>query len=114
MNIIVLAGGLSTERDVSLVSGSGITQALRKRGHHVIMLDVFLGYGEEGEDLVGTAALLHNLALEKEAERPGFYANCDSFPKVILRKSFALSRTQVAVRRDLNKRFFFPFFLKFY
>ena len=70
--------------------------------------------GEEGEDLVGTAALLHNLALEKEAERPGFYANCDSFPKVILRKSFALSRTQVAVRRDLNKRFFFPFFLKFY
>lgn len=53
MNIIVLAGGLSTERDVSLVSGSGITQALRKRGHHVIMLDVFLGYGEEGEDLTG-------------------------------------------------------------
>lgn len=44
MNIVVLAGGISTERDVSLVSGSMIYKALVKKGHHVMMLDVFLGY----------------------------------------------------------------------
>ena len=44
MKITVLAGGLSTERDVSLVSGRGVYNALLKRGHKVILLDVFLGY----------------------------------------------------------------------
>ena len=47
MKIVVLAGGLSTERDVSLVSGKGICRALRERGHQAVLLDVFLGY--EGE-----------------------------------------------------------------
>ncbi len=44
MKITVLAGGLSTERDVSLVSGRGVYSALSERGHQVILLDVFLGY----------------------------------------------------------------------
>ena len=44
MKITVLAGGLSTERDVSLVSGRGVYNALSERGHKVILLDVFLGY----------------------------------------------------------------------
>ena len=43
VKIVVLAGGLSTERDVSLVSGSKIYEALKERGHQVILLDVFLG-----------------------------------------------------------------------
>lgn len=43
MKIVVLAGGISTERDVSLSSGKGIYQALREKGHQVILLDVFLG-----------------------------------------------------------------------
>ena len=47
MNIVVLAGGLSVERDVSLSSGKGICKALRSRGHKAVLLDVFLGY--EGE-----------------------------------------------------------------
>lgn len=47
MNIVVLAGGISTERDVSLSSGSMIYKALKKNGHQVIMLDVFLGYTQE-------------------------------------------------------------------
>lgn len=49
MKIVVLAGGISTERDVSLSSGAMIYRALKKRGHQVILLDVYLGY--EGEDL---------------------------------------------------------------
>ncbi|MBO4904100.1 MAG: D-alanine--D-alanine ligase [Lachnospiraceae bacterium] len=44
MKIVVLAGGLSTERDVSLVSGRGVYEALKSKGHKVILLDVFLGY----------------------------------------------------------------------
>lgn len=44
MKIVVLAGGISTERDVSLSSGVMIYQALKKNGHKVILLDVYLGY----------------------------------------------------------------------
>ncbi len=43
MKIVVLAGGTSTERDVSLVSGTGVYKALRKRGHEAVLLDVYLG-----------------------------------------------------------------------
>ncbi len=53
MNIVVLAGGLSPERDVSFVTGSNVTEALRKNGHQVILLDVFMGYGDDEEDLTG-------------------------------------------------------------
>ncbi|MBD5537631.1 MAG: D-alanine--D-alanine ligase [Lachnospiraceae bacterium] len=49
MDIVVLAGGISTERDVSLVSGKMIYRALKKNGHNAILLDVFLGY--EGTDI---------------------------------------------------------------
>ena len=53
MNIVVLAGGLSTERDVSFVSGAQVTKALKENGHRVIFLDVFMGYGEEECDVNG-------------------------------------------------------------
>ena len=43
MKIIVLAGGLSTERDVSLASAAGICRTLLERGHDAFLLDVFLG-----------------------------------------------------------------------
>lgn len=43
MNIIVLAGGLSPERNVSLSSGSLISAALRRKGHKILMLDVYEG-----------------------------------------------------------------------
>ena len=43
MKIVVLAGGTSTERDVSIVSGTGICGALRQKGHQAILVDVFCG-----------------------------------------------------------------------
>lgn len=43
MNITVLAGGNSTERDVSLVSGKYVYEALKSKGHKVVLLDVYLG-----------------------------------------------------------------------
>ena len=48
MNIVVLAGGISTERDVSLATGKMIYEAVKRKGHRAVLLDVFLGY--EGED----------------------------------------------------------------
>jgi D-alanine-D-alanine ligase len=53
MNIVVLAGGLSTERDVSFKTGSMVEKALKENGHKVILLDVFMGYGDGDEDLNG-------------------------------------------------------------
>lgn len=50
MNIIVLAGGYSTERDVSLSSGGSICRALRQRGHSAYLLDSFLGLEEIPEN----------------------------------------------------------------
>ena len=49
MKIVVLAGGLSPERDVSLVTGSKVCEALRQNGHKVILMDVFMG--REGDDV---------------------------------------------------------------
>lgn len=44
MKIVVLAGGTSTERDVSLVTGKKVYQALKNKGHKVVLIDVYLGY----------------------------------------------------------------------
>lgn len=43
MNIVVLAGGISTEREISIVSGTQVCRALRSKGHRAILLDVFFG-----------------------------------------------------------------------
>ena len=44
MKIVVLCGGTSTERAVSLVTGSNVCKALRSKGHKAILIDVFLGH----------------------------------------------------------------------
>lgn len=43
MKIVVLAGGTSTERDVSIVSGTMVCRALREKGHQALLVDVFCG-----------------------------------------------------------------------
>ncbi|MGN0453391.1 MAG: D-alanine--D-alanine ligase [Ruminococcus sp.] len=47
MKIAVLSGGLSTERDVAISSGKKISEALRSKGHKVVLLDVFMGYEQD-------------------------------------------------------------------
>lgn len=54
MNIVVLAGGISTERDVSLVSGKMIYQAL-KSTNNVILLDVYFGFEGDADKTIFTA-----------------------------------------------------------
>ena len=51
MKIIVLAGGLSTERDVSLSSAAGICRTLVEKGHDAFLLDVFMGLENAPENL---------------------------------------------------------------
>lgn len=47
MNIVVLAGGLSMERDVSLASGSLIANALRDAGQNAVLVDLYYGIEKE-------------------------------------------------------------------
>ena len=63
MKIIVLAGGLSTERDVSLSSGAGICRILKERGHDVFLLDAFMGL-EYDSDKLAEVFTLENSGLE--------------------------------------------------
>ena len=48
MKIVVLAGGLSPERNVSLSSGAMVCEALRSKGHQTALVDLF--FGMEGRD----------------------------------------------------------------
>lgn len=50
MKVVVLAGGISTERDVSLISGKMIYQAMKRLGHQAVLLDVFLGMERDDID----------------------------------------------------------------
>jgi len=47
MNIVVLTGGNSPERAVALSSGRLVCAALRRRGHRVLLLDVWRGMADE-------------------------------------------------------------------
>lgn len=52
MNIVVLCGGLSTERKISFSSGTKICAALRKKGHRAVLVDLFLGLEDMGEEVL--------------------------------------------------------------
>ena len=47
MNIAVLFGGISTERNVSLVGGKAVCNALQSNGHNVIPIDPAFGADKE-------------------------------------------------------------------
>lgn len=47
MKVVVLAGGTSTERNISIISGRCVCDALQKRGHQAILLDVFFGCSDK-------------------------------------------------------------------
>ena len=51
MKIVVLGGGISTERHVSLVSGTSVCKALRSLGHKAIFVDMFLGLEDYANEI---------------------------------------------------------------
>jgi len=65
MKILVLAGGLSPERNVSLSSGSMVCQALRDRGHKVALVDLFFGL----EDYEGEMEGLYDAPIPEQFKR---------------------------------------------
>ena len=58
LKIVVLAGGLSPERQVSLVSGQSICRALRELGHRAVLVDMFLGLEGQEDIFSGPAGPL--------------------------------------------------------
>lgn len=53
MKIVVLAGGLSPERNVSLSTGTMVAEALRSLGHRAALVDMFFGVEAEDGSLEG-------------------------------------------------------------
>ena len=51
MKIVVLGGGISTERNVSLVTATSVCKALRTAGHQAVFVDSFLGLEDYKKDL---------------------------------------------------------------
>ena len=51
LKIVVLCGGLSTERNISFLTGSRVCAALRRRGHRAVLADLFLGFDEDEGDI---------------------------------------------------------------
>ena len=58
MKIVVLCGGLSTERNISFLSGTKGCRALRSRGHQAVLVDLFMGLEDVEEE---PATLFENL-----------------------------------------------------
>jgi len=72
MKIVVLAGGLSPERDVSLSSGSLIANALIETGHRVMLLDLYKGIDVSGDpdDLFTDVSSSHRYQYTVPAAEP--------------------------------------------
>jgi len=92
MKIVVLAGGLSTERDVSLATGSMVSAALRRKGHQVLLLDVYMGYGRAGDNLTD----IFETVPETAGEVPGVPETAPDLAKI------------KAMREDQSDCFFGP------
>ncbi len=65
MKIVVLAGGLSPERNVSLSTGTMVTEALRGLGHQAAMVDLFFGL----EDYDGFLADYFDAPIAEDAKK---------------------------------------------
>ena len=94
MKITVLAGGTSTERDVSLVTGSMIYKALKEAGHQVALIDVYLGV--EDEEIAANPACAFDAARDWAKEIQGVSAQNPDLEAV------------KAMRPDGDKNFFGP------
>ena len=70
MKIVVLAGGTSTERSVSITSGTMVCKALREKKHQAVLVDIFCGievngnlkdaFAEENYDVDKAAEYMHS------------------------------------------------------
>ena len=83
MKIVVLCGGTSTERDVSLTTSEKVGNALKGKGHDVLLIDVFFGAEEaefgQDQDISKAAAEYRKMTAlvpdELKKDRPFFGKN---------------------------------------
>jgi len=90
MNIVVLAGGISSERDVSIVTGTMVSKALQRTGHKVVLLDVYLGTNDienfnGQQDIDATSSALKEASLKIDEIKTQRMAEDNAFfgPNVI-------------------------------
>lgn len=88
MNIVVLAGGTSTERDISIVTSTKVCESLRRNGHNANIIDVFFGVDDEYVDKFFT----DDNELEKTAD--------------IMKKNTVNVEDELADRKKAGKGFF--------
>ena len=99
---MVLAGGLSPERQVSLVSGQSICRALRELGHRAVLVDMFLGLEGQEDIFSGPAGPLEDEVIR--AQEPDLEAvrrqRGDRSPSSwVLAKTFASDAADTEVKR---------------
>ncbi|WP_409968559.1 D-alanine--D-alanine ligase [Bengtsoniella intestinalis] len=81
MKILVLAGGLSPERSVSLASGHAVCTALRGLGHRSVVIDLFLGLDPmvASTDAVFALPMADGAAIDSTAPDLQAVRNCRQF-----------------------------------
>ena len=89
MNIVVLAGGTSTERDISIMTSVKVCESLRRNGHNANIIDVFFGIDDKA---AGTFFDDNNNDLEKIAD--------------VMKKNDVTVEDELANRKKNNKGFF--------
>lgn len=67
MKIVVLAGGISTEREVSLSSGAKVAAALYAKGHQVVLADSFFGLPEIPADVFDHGDQIESVSVAETA-----------------------------------------------
>ena len=71
MKIVVLGGGISTERHVALVTGTSVCKALRSLGHQAIFVDMYMGLEDYDGPLEAAFdapdGFIGSVAIEKKA-----------------------------------------------
>ena len=91
MNIVVLCGGLSTERKISFSSGTKVCGALRAKGHAAVLVDLFLGLEDMEEDIINNPEkLFSNLPELKPVVFDGVAPDLDEVRKSRKYKSKSL------------------------
>lgn len=94
MKITVLAGGTSTERDVSLVTSYRVCESLRRNGHDANMVDIFFGIEDD--------------------KVSGFFTETNDLAELsnTLKKKSPFVEDEIEVRQKKGEGFFGPNVLK--
>lgn len=115
--IIVLAGGISAEREVSLRSGQAVVEALESKGYRTILLDpihgidnlpeadaVFLAlHGEGGEDgsLQADLEAQGRAYVGADAAASALCFNKQSYKKLLAERDFPLASGEVVTKETI-------------